>query len=132
MNILQCALSLYQLVYLPRAKVYCSEPPILRGYIVGIQNPDTITIMSVGRVAPIYTKSQVKIAGIITSQLHSPNPDEQNAAKYAIKQMKYRFLEKYAVIENYNNGYADVRCGSEYIRKWMVANRLAVREVGKP
>ena len=140
MNILQCVKSLYDLVYppkTPRSKIYVSTSPVLRGTIVSIRSPDTITLLS---MEPIYAKTCVKICGIITPDIRSSDTDEQSAAKYVVKQMRYRYLEKYAISDN-----SDVRCGDEYIWKWMVANRLAVmentpvpknwkeyREVGKP
>ena len=119
MNILQCAKSLYDLVYPP--KTIRPEQNILRGNIMNIHSPDTITILA---MEPIYAKTCVRIGGIITPDINSSDPNEQDAAKYVMKQMKYRYWEKYAIMDK----NADVRCGDEYIWKWMVANRLAVRE----
>jgi len=96
-------------------------PPLLRGNILKIHDPNTITILS---IAPIYAKTCVNIGGIITPNIHSFDADERDAAKYVVKQMKYRYWEKYAILDK----NADVRCGDEYIWKWMVDNRLAVRE----
>ena len=119
MNIFQCAKSLYDLVYPP--KTVHPEQDILRGNILKIHDPNTITILS---ITPIYAKTCVNIGGIITPNIHSFDADERDAAKYVVKQMKYRYWEKYAILDK----NADVRCGDEYIWKWMVANRLAVRE----
>ncbi len=149
MNILQCAKSLYDLVYPPKQGtavplrppapkregsegidaygVRCAYganrrfPPLLRGTIMNIHSPDTITILA---MEPIYAKTCVNIGGIITPNIHSFDADERDAAKYVVKQMKYRYWEKYAILDK----NADVRCGDEYIWKWMVDNRLAVRE----
>ena len=119
MNILQCAKTLYDWVYPP--KTIRPEQNILRGNILKIHDPNTITILS---IAPIYAKTCVNIGGIITPNIHSFDADERDAAKYVVKQMKYRYWEKYAILDK----NADVRCGDESIWKWMVANRLAVRE----
>ena len=70
MNILQCAKSLYDLVYPP--KTIRPEQNILRGNILKIHDPNTITILS---IAPIYAKTCVNIGGIITPNIHSFDAD---------------------------------------------------------
>jgi hypothetical protein len=124
MNIFQCCFALYKIYREPtffvnRISTDVADKTPYKGYILHISRPDTIVM----RTKNSMIKKYVKIDGIHTPKINLNDNNERAAAIYAMKQMKYKFIEKYAVVDDTNG---DVICGNENIKTWMLMNRIAV------
>jgi hypothetical protein len=115
MNILQCCFSLYRVIHPqppPKYEVNC-------GYISHISRSDTIVM----RHGNSMIKKYITIDGVHTPKVNLNDREERAAAIYAIKRLKYMFINRYAVIDDKTG---DVFCGNVNVKTWMLANRIAV------
>jgi hypothetical protein len=74
---------------------------------------------------------RVRLRGIITPNLDSSSSLERHAARIAMSNMRYQFVNKSVTLHNITNcavTFADVVCDNDTIKRWMLDNKLAVKE----
>ncbi len=74
---------------------------------------------------------RVRLRGIITPNLDSDSSLERHAARVAMSNMRYKFVNKTVSLRNITNCAvmcADVACANDTVNRWMLDNKLAVKE----
>ena len=114
MNILQCGLSMYYALFPPRKIYAANTSPI----VIKIISPNMLLLMDADS-----SEFRVRLHGIITPNLDSSSSIERHAARVAMSYMRYQFVNKTVSFTN-----CDVVCDNCIIKRWMLNNKLAVRE----